>query len=334
MTLPEIMRAVVAERPGGPEVLAVVERLLPAPGPGQVLVRVAAAGVNRPDVIQRMGLYPPPPGVTDVLGLEIAGEVVALGNGVPTEARSTQVAALVPGGGYAEFCLADWGCCLPVPDGLPLEQAAALPETLFTVWHNLAERGGAWTGDRVLVHGGTSGIGTTAIRLGALLGLEVIVTCGSDAKVAQARELGAAHAINYRETDFVAAVAAITGGEGVRIVLDMVGGEYLARNLRCLAEEGCHVSIAFQLGATAELPIPLVMQRRLMLTGSTLRPRTIGWKADLTARILEQAWLWVADGRLRPVMDRVFPLADVVDAHRRIDGGDHLGKIVLSMTRS
>ena len=244
-----------------------------------------------------------------------------------------RVAALVPGGGYADYAIADWGCCLPVPDGLPLERAAALPETLFTVWHNLIERGGALPGDRVLVHGGTSGIGTTAIALGRLLGLEVIVTCGSDAKAARALELGAAHAINYLATDFAEEVARITGGEGVRVVLDMVGGDYLPRNLRCLADEGRHVSIAFQRGATAELPIQLVMRRRLVLTGSTLRARSPAWKAALAARVRERAWPWVVDGRLRPVMDSDFPLERAADAHRRIESGEHVGKIVLVTTQ-
>jgi len=327
--MPDEMMAIRAERPGGPEVLVPVRVPTPRPGPGDILIRVAAAGVNRPDLMQRQGFYPPPPGVTDVPGLEVAGEVVARGDGVPDAAIGAKVAALVSGGGYAEFCQADWRHCLPVPDSLSLGDAAALPETLFTVWHNLVERGRPEPGDFVLVHGGTSGIGTMAIALGQLLGLRVIVTCGSADKAARALALGAAHAVNYREQDFVEAVSDITDAKGVAIVLDMVGGDYLPRNLKCLADEGRHVSIAVQRGPKAELDIWGMMRRRLTLTGSTLRPRSAEWKADLAARVREQPWPWVENGRLRPVIDCRFPLARAADAHARMEAGAHVGKIVL-----
>lgn len=325
------MRAGVASAPGGPEVLTIARRPVPTPGPGEVLIRVAAAGVNRPDVLQRRGLYPPPPGVTDVLGLDVAGEVVAAGYDVPIEAAGMRVAALVPGGGYADYCVADWRHCLPVPDGMDLTEAAALPETLFTVWHNLVELGRPKAGDAVLVHGGTSGIGTTAITLGRLLDLRVLVTCGSADKVARALELGAAAAFDYRREDWVLGVREATGGAGVAVVLDMVGGDNLPRNLACLAEEGRHVSVAVQRGATAELNLWDVMRRRLVLTGSTLRPRSADWKAGLAARVREGAWGWVEGGLLRPVMDERFPLERAAEAHARMEAGAHVGKIVLTM---
>src|SRR5947209_11617091 len=258
------MMAVVAPQPDGAEELALIERPVPQPGPGEVLVRVAAAGVNRPDILQRRGLYPPPPGAPDILGLEIAGEVVAAGQGAGPLVGE-QVCALVAGGGYAEYCVAPVGTCLGIPDALSLIEAAAMPETLFTVWVNLFERGFAADGDWVLVHGGTSGIGTMAIALGQLFGIKVIVTCGTDAKCARAMELGAAAAVNYRMRDFVAEAQRLTGGKGVAVVLDMIGGDYLPRNLKALAEEGRHVSIAFQRGAKAEIEIADVMRRRLTL---------------------------------------------------------------------
>jgi len=293
-----------------------------------VLVRVAAAGVNRPDVLQRRGFYPPPPGAPDVLGLEIAGLVVGAGPGAEY-LLGQDVCALVAGGGYAEYCVAPVGTCLPVPDELTMAEAAALPETLFTVWTNLFERGFASEGEWVLVHGGTSGIGTMAITLGQLFGLKVIVTCGSDEKCSRAREIGAAAAINYQTQDFAEEVKRLTGGGGVAVVLDMVGGDYLPRNLACLAEEGRHVSIATQRGATAELNIMDVMRRRLTLTGSTLRPRSAGFKSAVADEIKRNAWSFVESGQLRPVMDRTFPLAEAAAAHARMEAGEHVGKIVL-----
>ena len=328
--IPDVMRVVEIAAPGGPEQLRLASRPTPKAGKGEVLVKVAAAGVNRPDVLQRKGLYPPPPGASDIPGLEIAGTVVGAGDGA-THLIGTRVCALVAGGGYAEYCVAPTGTCLPVPEVLRLIEAAALPETLFTVWINLFERGFAAEGDRVLVHGGTSGIGTMAIKLGSLFGLEVIVTCGSDEKCAAAIELGAAHAINYRTTDFEDAVQRWTEEEGVAVVLDMVGGDYVPRNLSCLADDGRHVSIAFQRGATAEIPIPELMRRRLTLTGSTLRARDIAFKTMVRDEIEQTVWPYVEGNRLKPVMDESFPLEQASAAHARMEAGDHIGKIVLTV---
>jgi NADPH:quinone reductase len=326
--IPATMVAIKAQRPGGPEVLEPIERPVPEPGAGQVLVRVAAAGVNRPDVLQRRGLYPPPEGASDIPGLEIAGTVVEAGAGA-THLIGQAVCSLVSGGGYAEYCLAPVGTCLPVPDGLDMEEAAAIPETLFTVWVNLFERGAAADGDWVLVHGGTSGIGTMAILLGRLFGLKVIVTCGTQEKCTRALEIGAAAAINYREQDYEVEVGRLTGGRGVAVVLDMVGADYVPRNLRCLQDEGRHVSIAAQLGVRAELNIVDVMRHRLTLTGSTLRARTPEFKAAVAEELRRSVWDFVESGQLRPVMDRVFPLAEAAEAHARMEAGEHIGKIVL-----
>jgi NADPH2:quinone reductase len=321
------MRAVVADGAGG---LAVVDRPVPQPAPGEVLVRIAVAGVNRPDVLQRRGMYPPPPGAPDILGLEIAGEVVAAGVGAEQLMRQ-KVCALVAGGGYAEYCIAPAGTCLPVPRALTMVEAAAMPETLFTVWVNLFERGFAADGDVVLVHGGTSGIGTMAIALAKLFGLKIIVTCGTDRKCARALRLGADAAINYATHDFVEEVHRVTGRAGVNVVVDMVGGDYVPRNLACLAEEGRHVSIAVQRGASAEIQIFDIMRRRLTLTGSTLRPRSVEFKTMVADEISRTVWPYVEGGRLKPVIDQVFPLADADAAHARMEAGDHVGKIVLEV---
>jgi putative PIG3 family NAD(P)H quinone oxidoreductase len=328
-SLPSSMRAVVAKGAGE---LALVERPVPQPGPGEVLVKVAAAGVNRPDVLQSKGLYPPPPGAPDILGLEIAGEVVAAGAGAE-ELLGQRICALVTGGGYAEYCAAPAGTCLPVPQVLTLVEAAAMPETLFTVWVNLFERGFASDGDWVLVHGGTSGIGTMAIALARLFGLKLIVTCGSDAKCARAMELGVEAAINYRTQDFVEEVHRITGRAGVNVVIDMVGGDYVPRNLACLAEEGRHVSIAVQRGASAEIQIFDLMRRRLTLTGSTLRPRSVEFKTMVADEIARTVWPYVEGGRLKPVIDSVYALDRVSEAFARMDSGDHVGKTVLEVAR-
>lgn len=330
-TLPETMTAIGFETPGGPEVLQPQVLPVPVPGPGQVLVRVAFAGVNRPDVIQRRGLYPPPPGASPIPGLEIAGEVVALGDGVSDVMLGQRVCALVSGGGYAEYCLAMADHCLPVPAELPLDQAAALPETLFTVWHNVFERGWATEGETILVHGGTSGIGTMAIMLGKAFGLTVIVTCGDADKCAAALAIGADHAIDYKASDFVEEVKRITGGQGVELVLDMVAGDYVARNLRCMKEDGRHVTIAVQGGMQAELNMAVIMSRRYTLTGSTLRPRSNQFKALLAQEIAANAWPLFTGGELRPVMDQAFPLADAAAAHARMEAGAHIGKIVLAV---
>ncbi|MDP9421891.1 MAG: NAD(P)H-quinone oxidoreductase [Pseudomonadota bacterium] len=324
--IPDVMRAV--EIVDGQ--LRLGSRPTPRPGKGEVLVKIAAAGVNRPDVVQRKGLYPPPPGASDIPGLEIAGVVVAAGQGA-THLIGSRQCALVTGGGYAEYCLAPVGTCLPVPEVLRVTEAAAMPETLFTVWINLFERGFAAEDDTVLVHGGTSGIGTMAIKLGNLFGLEVIVTCGSDEKCAAAIELGAAHAINYRTADFVDAVQRWSEGRGVAVVLDMVGGDYVPRNLACLADDGRHVSIAFQRGPTAEISVVDIMRRRLTLTGSMLRPRDLAFKAMVRDEILETVWPYVEGNRLKPVMDMSFPLEDAAAAHARMEAGDHVGKIVLTV---
>ncbi len=329
--LPDEMWAIDPAEPGGPEVLVPVRRPVPEPGAGEVLIKVCAAGVNRPDILQRRGLYPPPPGAPSIPGLEVAGSIVALGKGAACEMIGQAVCALVPGGGYAEYAAASAETLLPVPHGLSMTEAAALPETLFTVWHNLFERGFAREGERALIHGGTSGIGTMAIALCGLFGIEAIVTCGDDEKCRRAEALGAKRAINYRERDFVEDVRAISGGAGVHLVLDMVGGDYLPRNLACLADEGRHVSIAVQRGAKAEINIAQIMQRRLTLTGSTLRPRSVAFKALLRDEIAREVWPLVAEGKLRPVINRTYPLADAAEAHRRMEAGEHVGKIVLEV---
>jgi putative PIG3 family NAD(P)H quinone oxidoreductase len=330
--LPEEMDAIDPEEAGGPEVLVPVRRPMPRPGPGELLIRVVAAGVNRPDVLQRRGAYPPPPGAPSIPGLEVAGIVAATGEEVPGELIGQGVCALIAGGGYAQFAAAPVAQCLPVPAALSMVEAAAMPETMFTVWTNLFERAYAMEGETALVHGGTSGIGTMAIALADLFGLRIIVTCGSDAKCRRAEEMGAAHAINYNKEDFVEAVARITGGAGVNIVLDMVGGDYLPRNLDCLAEDGRHVSIAVQRGASAEINIAKVMARRLTLSGSTLRPRNAAFKALVADELARAVWPHVEAGKLRPVIDSTFPLARAADAHRRMESGEHVGKIVLEVT--
>ena len=325
------MRCIAIDTHGGPEVLQPSERPLPEPGKAEVLIRVAAAGVNRPDVMQRKGHYPPPPGASDLPGLEIAGEIVALGQGVGPEMMGQPVCALVSGGGYAEYCLAPAAQCLTVPETLSMQEAAALPETLFTVWHNVFERGYAGQGDRLLVHGGTSGIGSMAIKLGKLFGLTVYVTCGSDEKCAAARALGAAEAINYKSSDFVEEIKRLTDGDGVNVVLDMVGGDYVPRNIACLAPDGRHVSIAFQRGMSADISILDIMQRRLVLTGSTLRARDAGFKALLADEIARNVWSFVEEGKLKPAIDKSFPLDQAGAAHERMEAGDHVGKIVLTI---
>ena len=326
-SIPSKMTAFVA----GDGELKAVERPVPRPADCEVLLRVAAAGVNRPDVLQRRGLYQPPPGAPDILGLEVAGEVVAVSAGAE-ELIGLHVCALVAGGGYAEYCAVPIGTCLTVPDAITLVEAAAMPETLFTVWVNLFERGFAADGDWVLVHGGTSGIGTMAIALGKLFGLHVIVTCGSDEKCDRALELGATAAINYRTQDFVEEVHRVTDRRGVDVIIDMIGGDYLPRNLACLAEEGRHVSIAVMRGPTAEIPIFDMMRRRLTLTGSLLRPRSIEFKTMVADEIAKTVWPYVEGGRLKPVIDRVFPLSEAAAAHARMEAGEHVGKIVLEPT--
>jgi NADPH:quinone reductase len=327
--IPATMIAIDPAGAGGPEVLQPVTRPVPVPANNEVLIRVAAAGVNRPDILQRRGMYAPPAGASTIPGLEVSGEVVAVGNQADNALLGQPVCALLAGGGYAEYAVAPIGQCLTVPAALSMIEAAAMPETLFTVWTNLFERAYAVEGDIVLIHGGTSGIGTMAIALGKLFGLTVIVTCGSDEKCARARELGADHAINYATADFVDVVARITAGKGVNAVLDMVGGDYVPRNIACLAEDGRHVTIAVQRGVKAEINIAAVMMKRLTLTGSTLRPRPVSFKTLVADELSRTVWPHVEAGKLKPVIDRTFPLSEAAAAHAHMEAGDHVGKIVL-----
>ena len=331
MNLPDAMRAITIREPGGPDVLALATCAIAEPGEGEVLIKVGAAGVNRPDVMQRRGLYPAPEGASPIPGLEISGTVVALGRAVPDHLLGQPVCALVTGGGYAEYCVAPVVQCLPVPAALSMVEAAALPETLFTVWTNVFERAYAVEGDVLLVHGGTSGIGTMAIALGKLFDLTVIVTCGSDEKCARALELGAAHAINYNIQDFVAEVLRITDGKGCQAVLDMIGGDYVPRNMQCLAEDGRHVTIAVQKGLKAEVSLVDIMRRRLTLTGSTLRARSDAFKGMVADEIHSTVWPHVEAGHLRPVIDSVYPLDRANEAHARMESSAHVGKIVLQV---
>ncbi len=330
-TEPATMRAVAIQEPGGPEVLAIEERPVPRLGAGEILVAVAAAGVNRPDVMQRKGQYPPPPGAPDIPGLEIAGVVTALGQGATRFKKGAQVIALVPGGGYAEYCAVPESTALPLPKPLTLVEGAAVPETTFTVWHNVFERGGLRPGEWLLVHGGASGIGTTAIQLAKAFGAFVVATAGTDEKCKALKQLGADHAINYKSTDFVEATIEASLGHGADVILDMVGGDYLMRNAATAAPEGRIVQISTLAGSKTEIDLRQIMMKRLTLTGSTLRNRPVPFKAELARALEETVWPIIKKGRYKPVIDRVFPFARVVDAHRRIDSGEHIGKIVLTM---
>jgi NADPH2:quinone reductase len=323
------MTAVEIGEPGPPQVLRAVQRPKPAPGPGEVLIRVAAAGVNRPDVLQRKGAYPPPPGVTDIPGLEVAGEVESLGEGVHEPAIGAKVCALIAGGGYAQYAVAPAVQCLPVPPTLSLEEAAAVPETFFTVWLNVFERARLQKGETLLVHGGSSGIGTTAILLGKAFDTRVIVTCGTAQKCAACRELGADVAINYREEDFVAATQRATEGRGADVILDMVGGDYVARNAAAAAVEGRMALIAVQGGTKAQLDLRPFMVRRLTLTASTLRAQPIANKGRIAAALRQHVWPLFGTRGLKPVIYARFPLADAAGAHRLMESDVHIGKIVL-----
>jgi NADPH2:quinone reductase len=327
--LPAQMTVIGIRAPGGPEMLAAEQRPLPQPAEGEVLVKVAAAGVNRPDVMQRQGLYPPPEGASDIPGLEIAGEVVALGAGVTRWTRGDKVMALVVGGGYAEFCPAHESHCLPVPSGLTLIEAAAIPETFFTVWHNAFERGALKRGETLLVHGGSSGIGTTAIQLARELGARVITTAGSPEKLAACRKLGAAVAVNYKTEDFVAATKAATDGKGADVILDMIGGDYIARNYEAAAVEGRVVQIAFQESPKATVDFRRIMFKRLTHTGSTLRARSIPDKAAIARAVEKNVLPLIAAGKVKPLIDSTFPLAQAAAAHARMETSAHIGKIVL-----
>ena len=328
-TVPATMTAIAIDGQGGPELLSAETRPTPSPGAGQLLVKVAAAGVNRPDVLQRMGLYPAPKGHTDIPGLEVAGEVAAAGPGTARFKPGDLVMALVNGGGYAQYCLAEEPACLPVPDALSIEEAAAVPETFFTVWHNVFERGGLKSGEWFLVHGGTSGIGVAAIQLAKAAGAHVIATAGSVEKCTACSELGADKAVNYRAEDFVAAVKAATAGRGVDVILDMVGGDYVERNLRSLADDGRLVNIGYQAGSVVRLDMMRVMLKRLTLTGSTLRIRPTEVKAAIARAVETNVLPMLADGRIKVVLDRTYPLSEAAEAHRRMETSQHIGKIVL-----
>jgi putative PIG3 family NAD(P)H quinone oxidoreductase len=330
-TLPSEMTAIEIREPGGPEVLVPARRPVPAPGVGEVLIRVHAAGVNRPDVLQRMGGYPPPPGASDIPGLELAGEVVALGEGAQALEVGQSVTALVTGGGYAEYCVAPAQQCLPLPRGLDYAAAAALPETFFTVWSNVFDRAGLKPGEAFLVHGGSSGIGTTAIQLASAFGARVFATAGSAEKVAACETLGAERGINYREEDFVEIVKQATGGQGVNVILDMVAGSYIQRDLSALAADGRLVFIAFLGGHKAEIDFRPVMMKRLTLTGSTLRARDVAFKAAIAQELHKRVWPLLEEGRVKPIIAQTFPLAEAAAAHALMESSAHIGKIVLEV---
>ncbi len=331
MTIPETMRAIEISKPGGPEVLVPVHRAVPVPGLGQILIRLEAAGVNRPDALQRAGNYAPPPGASDLPGLEGAGTVAAIGPGVTRWKVGDAVTALLPGGGYAEFCVTDQDHALSIPVGMGMVQAAALCETYFTVWTNVFMRGGLSGGESFLVHGGTSGIGTTAIQLAKAFGARVFTTAGSDEKCQVCRDLGAELAVNYREADYVKAVQDATEGRGVDLILDMVGGEYIPRNINALALEGRLVMIAFLAGPKSDLNFTQVMMKRLTVTGSTLRPQSDLAKARIAEDLRRKVWPLLDAGSVAPVMDSTFALKDAAAAHRRLEEAGHVGKIVLEI---
>ena len=329
MTQSHTMRVIEISKPGGPEVLVPAERAVPVPGAGEIVIRVAYAGVNRPDALQRAGSYAPPPGASDLPGLEASGVVVALGAGVTRWRIGDEVCALLPGGGYAEYVATPAAHALPVPAGLSLRAAACLPETFFTVWTNVFDRGRLQAGERFLIHGGTSGIGTTAIQLAAARGARVFATAGSDDKCQACLDLGAERAINYRTEDFVDAMRA---EGGANLILDMVGGDYLPRNVKALADDGRLVQIAFLSGPNVELNFAQVMVRRLTITGSTLRPRSVAAKAAIAQALEAEVWPLLATGRVAPVIDSEFPLAEAAAAHARLETSAHIGKIVLKVS--
>ncbi|PWJ85039.1 putative PIG3 family NAD(P)H quinone oxidoreductase [Pseudaminobacter salicylatoxidans] len=330
-SIPDKMTAVAISTPGGPQVLKPEQRDVPRPEAGEILIQVKAAGVNRPDVLQRKGAYPAPPGASDLPGLEVAGVVAAVGEGVTRWNVDDRVCALTPGGGYAEYAIVHGTNALPLPQGFTFSEAAALPETFFTVWHNVFERGGLKSGETLLVHGGTSGIGTTAIQLGKAFGARVIVTAGTPEKCEACEKLGADRAINYRTEDFVAVVKEVTGGKGANVILDMVGGDYVARNYSAASVEGRIVQIATMGGAVASADFSRLMLKRLVHTGSTLRPRPVEVKAGIAAGLEAQVWPLLATRRIAPVMDMIFPLREAWRAHERMEEGDHIGKIVLDV---
>ena len=330
-SIPAKMTVIAIPEPGGPRALKPEQRDVPRPGEGEILIRVRAAGGNRPDVQQRKGLYPPPPGASDLPGLEVAGEVAAVGAGVKRWHGGDQVTALTPGGGYAEYVAVHESNALPLPAGYTFTEAAALPENYFTVWHNLFQRGGLKAGETVLVHGGSSGIGTTAIQLASAFGAHVVTTAGSAEKCAACVKLGAERAVNYKEEDFVAAVKKATDGKGADVILDMVGGDYVMRNYHAAAVDGRIVQIGTQAGAVASADFARLMVKRLTHTGSTLRPRSVEFKGEIAAALEAQVWPLLATRRIAPVMDMIFPLTEAWRAHERMEEGEHIGKIMLDV---
>lgn len=332
-TIPATMNAIVIQGKGGPDVLVPQAVDTPAPGPGQVLIRVTAAGINRPDIMQRQGTYPAPKGHSEIPGLEVAGQIAVCGEGTTKFAVGDNVCALVNGGGYAEYCVAEEGSCLPLPPGTTLSDAAGIPETVFTVWHNVFQRGALRNGEWFMVHGGASGIGMTAIQMAKAFGATVIATAGSKQKCEACLAIGADHAANYRDVDFVEVVKTVTAKRGVDVILDMVGGDYIARNLRCLADDGRMVNIAYQKGSEATIDFIRVLLKRLTITGSTLRIRPNSIKANIASEVQTHVWPKIADGTIKVVVDSTFPLAEAAKAHARMEEGNHIGKIILQINQ-
>lgn len=331
MTAVKTMKAVEITKPGGPEVLVQVDRPMPEPQAGEVLIKVKAAGINRPDVFQRKGFYPAPPGASDLPGLEVAGEIVAGDAAAGGFAMGDRVCALLPGGGYAEYCTVPVELCLPIPAGLTEIEAAGLPETYFTVWSNVFDRGRLAEGETLLVHGGASGIGTTAVQLAKVMGHTVYATAGSDERARKVEELGADLGINYREQDFVEEIKKVTDGRGVDVILDMVAGDYIDRNLKCLADDGRTVIIALLGGPKGTVDANQILRRRLTVTGSTLRPRPVAFKAAIARSLKSHVWPLLEAGKIRPIIHATFPLAQAADAHAMMDAGEQVGKIILTM---
>ena len=331
MTLPETMNCIEIPEPGGPEALKTTSRSVPTPAPSEVLIRVEVAGINRPDCIQRQGNYAPPPGTTDIPGLEVSGEIVAVGVDIKNWSVGDKVAALVAGGGYAEYVAAPFQQCLPIPDGLSMIEAAALPEAFFTVWTNVFERGALKKGETLMIHGGSSGIGTTAIQIASQMGARVITTAGSADKCQACADLGAERTVNYREEDFVEAAREFGGGKGVDVILDMVGGDYIAKNIKSLAPDGRLVQIAFLQGSKVDINFMSVMLKRLTFTGSTLRPQSIERKGEIAAALIENVWPLISSGKIKPVIYKTFALNQVAEGHALMESSQHIGKIMLKI---
>ena len=331
MTLPETMNCIEIPEPGGPEALKTTTRPVPTPAPSEVLIRVEVAGINRPDCVQRQGNYAPPSGTTDIPGLEVSGEIVAVGVEIKNWSIGDKVAALLAGGGYAEYAVAPFQQCLPIPDGLSMIEAAALPETFFTVWANVFERGALKKGETLMIHGGSSGIGTTAIQIASQMGAHVITTTGSADKCQACADLGAERTVNYREEDFVEAAREFGGGKGVDVILDMVGGDYIAKNIKSLAPDGRLVQIAFLQGSKADINFMSVMLKRLTLTGSTLRPQSIERKGEIASALIENVWPLISSGKIKPVIYKTFALNQVGEGHALMESSQHIGKIMLKI---